>query len=917
VRRTTWWLCAGLAAFASLLGCSDSSSSVAGADTDAGQEVTGLRTDTGSPETVDTRVPEDLSVDAPALPDARSDDAVPADPSFVVTALDIDGSGVEATVEAGCIVPFILAWTLCADDECEDCQRVLLVGVEDTVTACIDAGKPSACPAMTPDVDLGTLEAPAEPGKAGVYAMVLSDATCADAAPVFSDAGTKVKIGSLDVAPPCLPLTCDTLGKACGKWDDSCGATLFCGSCPDGSECSPGGVCTPVSACTGDIFEVSDAYIGGYGNTAVVQPGAEVLVLLSWKLGSSLEHAGASRQVVVGAEKTPSLCIDVAPPDCPAVAGGMGSGNITAPSLPGTYAVYAAVLAEEDCDAVSGAAFAAADRVAIGSLEVSGSCVPATCTSLKHECGFPEDGCGGLLHCGVCPPSEACGADGTCGVQAYCGDGLFELLLAKLSPTGNTATVLPGDNVPLVLQWRLGGIPGEPQTPLQVVAGIDNAPGFCVERVPSQTCPSYELGAGWGFLHAPDATGLHTVEVAALTESSCDAALAAFPAAAKVPAGVVTVFGECSPSTCAQMGKKCGTWGDGCGGTIPCGACPEGMSCSATGQCQGQCTDGIFEIPTVSLNASGSAASAGAGKTFPAWLAYDVGNPDGCKDCMRQLVVGVGKTPGFCTDLGVPPACPASTSGSANGTLKAPVLPGSYPITAALTTQSGCAAAMDAFASDPAAKTVGSLQVPAGGCQPKSCAAQNKDCGAWDDGCGFEITCGDCSSPDICVASGKCSCPAVDAFEPNNTPSDAWYLGAFTDHDGSSTQKLVGTLANEQDWFSLDSSDVQWAFLEPVVQADLYAQTPFALTVVYLCLDGSLPDPKLLDGNGCQWTESIPFASVPAAPDPVAGYVCQSAGQPLLLKFAPKCGFLDDSGKMFVGIEAKGSCSGYTVDLHL
>jgi hypothetical protein len=54
------------------------------------------------------------------------------------------------------------------------------------------------------------------------------------------------------------------------------------------------------------------------------------------------------------------------------------------------------------------------------SLEVStpawtaaGSCAPATCESLAHECGQPSDGCGGNLACGSCGAGQVC-TSGVC-----------------------------------------------------------------------------------------------------------------------------------------------------------------------------------------------------------------------------------------------------------------------------------------------------------------------------------------------------------------------------------------------------------------------------------------------------------------------------------------------------------------------
>ncbi len=48
-------------------------------------------------------------------------------------------------------------------------------------------------------------------------------------------------------------------------------------------------------------------------------------------------------------------------------------------------------------------------------------------------------------------------------------------------------------------------------------------------------------------------------------------------------------FFFCIPSTCAKLGYNCGSWSDGCGGTINCGSCSSGYSCSA-GICAGTVT---------------------------------------------------------------------------------------------------------------------------------------------------------------------------------------------------------------------------------------------------------------------------------------------------------------------------------------
>ena len=50
---------------------------------------------------------------------------------------------------------------------------------------------------------------------------------------------------------------------------------------------------------------------------------------------------------------------------------------------------------------------------------------------------------------------------------------------------------------------------------------------------------------------------------------------------------------ECIPNTCSDLGYVCGSWSDGCGGTIDCGTCTDPEVCDSTGQCipPGECTD--------------------------------------------------------------------------------------------------------------------------------------------------------------------------------------------------------------------------------------------------------------------------------------------------------------------------------------
>lgn len=50
-----------------------------------------------------------------------------------------------------------------------------------------------------------------------------------------------------------------------------------------------------------------------------------------------------------------------------------------------------------------------------------------------------------------------------------------------------------------------------------------------------------------------------------------------------VDLGQACPAGSCVPTTCAALGKNCGSISDGCGGTLSCGTCATGMTCGGGG----------------------------------------------------------------------------------------------------------------------------------------------------------------------------------------------------------------------------------------------------------------------------------------------------------------------------------------------
>ncbi len=72
-------------------------------------------------------------------------------------------------------------------------------------------------------------------------------------------------------------------------------------------------------------------------------------------------------------------------------------------------------------------------------------CMPATCTSLGLDCGPAADGCGGLLQCGTCQSPLVCGAAGTPGrCGATCTNLCAKQVQCESGTTSVSGTVVAG-----------------------------------------------------------------------------------------------------------------------------------------------------------------------------------------------------------------------------------------------------------------------------------------------------------------------------------------------------------------------------------------------------------------------------------------------------------------------------------------
>ena len=149
-----------------------------------------------------------------------------------------------------------------------------------------------------------------------------------------------------------------------------------------------------------------------------------------------------------------------------------------------------------------------------------------------------------------------------------------------------------------------------------------------------------------------------------------------------------TTFTSCTPFTCSDVGYNCGNPGNGCGGVLHCGTCPSGQTCGANGM-PNQCSTGSPCTP-------GTCAA----------LGYSCGlQDDGCGNTINC---------GTCT---APDTCGGGGGGPAQAWNRC-----------------------DHFIKSP--------------CSPKTCLQLGATCGTVGDGCGGVLHCGTCTAPNSCGGGG-------------------------------------------------------------------------------------------------------------------------------------------------------------------
>ena len=234
-------------------------------------------------------------------------------------------------------------------------------------------------------------------------------------------------------------------------------------------------------------------------------------------------------------------------------------------------------------------------------------------------------------------------------------------------------------------------------------------------------------------------------------------------------------YPSCTPSTCAQRGYQCGSWNDGCSGTINCGSCGYNQICSGgtcvnTGSnCQpsncsmlgyqcGSYSDGCGGTMYCGNCSGNSACSAGhcvGGNICQPQTCSQLGMQcgtvyDGCSgnincgSCSGNQSCQNGRCVSTCSNQ----CTPGSTQCFGNGVQTCRDVNGD-----------GC------YEWD-GVTNCGYNQTCQNGscinsCQPRSCSQMGYQCGNFSDGCGNTINCGACGYGQSCQ-NGQCQSNCTD-----------------------------------------------------------------------------------------------------------------------------------------------------------
>ncbi len=235
-------------------------------------------------------------------------------------------------------------------------------------------------------------------------------------------------------------------------------------------------------------------------------------------------------------------------------------------------------------------------------------CNPTTCAAAGAQCGSISDGCSGTLNCGSCPSGQSCSANACTGggsgsaqytfdsstqgwtysngsvttssAQTYEGAQSLAVSIAASGSQSNGPSVsspsIPAGVTVTFHVWIPSGSTVTAIKPWVREANDGNWDGNWVGTFNTNAWTTVTLDVPTNAVTPLDFLGVE-FEVSGAWSGTV------YMDSISWPGG-----GSCT--TCAAAGAQCGSISDGCGGTLNCGSCSSGQSCSANVCVGGSCT---------------------------------------------------------------------------------------------------------------------------------------------------------------------------------------------------------------------------------------------------------------------------------------------------------------------------------------
>jgi hypothetical protein len=347
-----------------------------------------------------------------------------------------------------------------------------------------------------------------------------------------------------------------------------------------------------------EVVSVPQALTLNPGGTAPPTP-----ALASFTLSpSTIAAGGVSLMDVTLSRMAPASGVNISvssdnPPVASVIPGGQPIVLGSCTTGGGAFAIQAANSVPQQTTVTIGASSGAVGQAPLTQpLTVAAGCVPVACSG-GPACGPQPNGCGGTETCGCTNlGGQTCGGGG---VPGMCGPPV----VAVSALTMNPAAVISGNTslgtVTLNMAAPAGG----------ALVGLSSTNSFVT--VPDLiTVPAGQTSADFTAATTFFTAGQVFAEISAAKGDTVNAYLT-----------VNASVGSCTPSTCANLGKNCGSVSDGCGGTLTCGSCSSPLTCGGGGVAN--VCGGSTATATLTLSATGRT---GTVTSTPAGLSVSSGH---------------------------------------------------------------------------------------------------------------------------------------------------------------------------------------------------------------------------------------------------------------------------------------------------